>query len=134
MKPDLPASAALTGEPGAYRPHGASDLLSEAPWAGIVGRAERRRHLGPEGTETRARVAGSAGRRARAASRPGMANGCPAGTHQTRSWSAAYRWAYSMANWVFPTPPSPCTALAWITAPVWSGCWGQRVSAIISCS
>ena len=26
-----------------------------------------------------------------------------------------------MANWAFPTPPSPCTALAWITAPVWSG-------------
>ena len=31
MNTDLPVSAALTGAPAAYRPHGASDLLSEAP-------------------------------------------------------------------------------------------------------
>ena len=30
----------------------------------------------------------------------------------------AYRWAYSMAGWVLPTPPSPWTVLACTTAPL----------------
>src|SRR5690606_37488929 len=36
--------------------------------------------------------------------------GWSAGIHQTTSYSDLYRWAYSTASRVLPTPPMPCRA------------------------